>query len=282
VKFARFGQLGSERPAIVDANGRLRDASGLVSDIDVASIQSLIGVNPESLPLVEGPVRLGVPFTGTRKFFGIGLNYADHARETGAQIPEEPVVFTKAITCLSGPDDAVPMPLGSQHMDWEVELGVVIGKTARYVSEAEALDHVAGFVLVNDVSERFDQKERGGSWDKGKGHDGFGPVGPWLVSQDELGDGRNIDLFLDVSGVSRQRGTTNDMIFTVPQIVAYLSRFFTLEPGDIVATGTPAGVGAGTKPGPQFLNIGDEMHLRATGLGEQRQRVIANPNEVSA
>lgn len=217
---------------------------------------------------------MGVPFVGIGKFLAIGLNYRDHAAESGMAIPTEPILFAKAITCLAGPDDDVPLPRGSEHTDWEIELGVVIGRRARYVSEQEALDHVAGFVLVNDLSERRDQHERGGTWDKGKGHDGFGPVGPWLVTPDEIGEGRGLALRLAVNGEVMQDGTTDDMIFGVAEIVSYVSRFCTLVPGDLIATGTPAGVGAGRKP-PRYLKTGDVLDLSGTGLGRQRQRIVA-------
>lgn len=275
MKFARYGQIGQERPAIVDAAGRLRDASALVADIDVFSIAQLAGVDPETLPLVPEGVRVGVPYAGIGKFLAIGLNFRDHAAEGGMPIPDEPILFTKAISCLAGPDDDVGLPRGSEHSDWEIELGVVIGKQARYVSEAEAMDHVAGYVLVNDLSERFDQHRRGGSWDKGKGHDGFGPVGPWLVTRDELGDARGLAMHLAVNGETMQNGNTDDMIFGVAELVAYVSRFCTLMPGDLIATGTPAGVGGAKKPLPQFLAAGDEIVLSIDGLGQQRQRIVA-------
>lgn len=275
MKFARYGQIGQERPAIVDAAGRLRDASALVADIDVFSIAQLAGVDPETLPLVPEGVRVGVPYAGIGKFLAIGLNFRDHAAEGGMPIPDEPILFTKAISCLAGPDDDVPLPRGSEHSDWEIELGVVIGKQARYVSEAEAMDHVAGYVLVNDLSERFDQHRRGGSWDKGKGHDGFGPVGPWLVTRDELGDARGLAMHLAVNGETMQNGNTDDMIFGVAELVTYVSRFCTLMPGDLIATGTPAGVGGAKKPLPQFLAAGDEIVLSIDGLGQQRQRIVA-------
>lgn len=274
MKLARYGSPGQERPAIVDAAGNLRDASGLVADIDVAAIERLRGIEPATLPLVAPGERMGVPFVGIGKFLAIGLNYRDHAAESGMAIPTEPILFAKAITCLAGPDDDVPLPRGSEHTDWEIELGVVIGRRARYVSEQEALDHVAGFVLVNDLSERRDQHERGGTWDKGKGHDGFGPVGPWLVTPDEIGEGRGLALQLAVNGEVMQDGTTDDMIFGVAEIVSYVSRFCTLVPGDLIATGTPAGVGAGRKP-PRYLKTGDVLDLSGTGLGRQRQRIVA-------
>ncbi|MGB5076778.1 MAG: fumarylacetoacetate hydrolase family protein [Sphingorhabdus sp.] len=275
MKLARFGPLGKECPALVDGKGRLRDASGLVSDIEIGAIERLTQVDPESLPLVEAGVRIGVPLIGIGKFLAIGLNYKDHAAESGMPLPTEPIIFTKAISCLAGPDDDVLLPRGSKQSDWEIELGVVIGKRAKYVSEEEALDHVAGYVLINDLSERFDQHQRGGSWDKGKGHDGFGPVGPWFATRDELGDASGLALTLDLNGKRMQDGNTNDMIFNVAQIVAYTSRFITLMPGDLIATGTPAGVGGGIKPQPVFLKSGDELRLSIDGLGEQRQRILA-------
>ncbi len=277
MKLARFGPKGSEKPALVDADGLLRDASSLVDDITADALERLAGVDPATLPPVDPAARIGVPIAGTRKFVAIGLNYTDHAAESGMALPTEPIVFMKAITCLAGPNDAIPLPLGSTKTDWEVELGIVIGKVARYIGEDAALDHVAGYVLVNDVSERQDQLERGGSWDKGKGHDGFGPVGPWLVTTDELGDADGLAMTLCVNGVVRQAGNTANMIFKVRRSVSYVSRFMTLEPGDIIATGTPAGVGAGLKPEPVFLKLGDELSLAIDGLGEQRQTVVANP-----
>jgi 2,4-didehydro-3-deoxy-L-rhamnonate hydrolase len=273
MKFARFGPLGKERPAIVDSQGRLRDASGLVPDITVDVLGRLEQVDPQSLPLVAEDMRIGVPLSGISKFLAIGLNYKDHAAESGMALPAEPIIFTKAISCLAGPNDDVPLPRGSTHSDWEIELGIVIGKRAKYVSEDDALDHIAGYVLINDLSERFDQHQRGGSWDKGKGHDGFGPVGPWLVTRDELGDASGLALTLDLNGKRMQSGNTNDMIFNVAQIVSYTSHYFTLMPGDLIATGTPAGVGAGFKPTPIFLKVADELRLAIDGLGEQRQRI---------
>lgn len=274
MKLARFGPAGEERPAIVDTDGQLRDAGGVITDIDVAAIERLRGIDPATLPLVGSDQRLGVPYTGIGKFIAIGLNYRDHAAETGMAIPDEPIVFAKAITCLGGPNDDVPLPRGSEHSDWEIELGVVIGRKARYITEAEALDHVAGYVLVNDLSERRDQKQRGGTWDKGKGHDGFGPVGPWLVTRDEIGDGRGLAMELTVNGAVKQAGNTDDMIFGVAELVSYVSQFFTLLPGDLIATGTPAGVGDGRKP-PEFLKLGDVIDLTIPGLGRQRQRIVS-------
>jgi 2,4-diketo-3-deoxy-L-fuconate hydrolase len=278
VKLARVGPRGQERPALVDAEGQLRSLGGIIDDIDGSalsqqSLSDLAQLDPDTLPLIAGEQRYGPPVAGVGKFIAIGLNYRDHAAESGNPEPSEPVIFMKATSCLAGANDAVPMPRGSTKMDWEIELGVVIGARARYVAEADALTHVAGFLIVNDISERFDQIERGGTWDKGKGHDGFGPVGPWLVTADEIGPGTDLAMTLDVSEQRRQTGNTSSMIFGIPTIVSYVSQFMTLEPGDIIATGTPAGVGLGHKP-PTYLKVGDEMHLQIAGLGEQRQRVI--------
>jgi len=230
---------------------------------------------PTTLPLVPGNPRIGLPFVGTRKFIAIGLNYVDHAEESGMAIPKEPVIFTKAVSCLQGPNDPVMLPKDSKKTDWEVELGVVIGATARYVEEDAALDYVAGYVVVNDVSEREFQLERGGTWDKGKGCDTFGPVGPWLVTRDEVGDVQKLDMWLDVNGQRMQTGNTRTMIFGVAKLVSYTSQFITLEPGDIITTGTPPGVGAGKKPSPVFLKAGDTVRLGIQKLGEQQQQVIA-------
>lgn len=276
MKLARYGLLGQEKPAMVDAAGRLRDASAIVADIDVAALSALASVDPETLPLVESGVRIGVPLTGIGKFLAIGLNYRDHAAESGMPIPDEPILFSKAITCLAGPNDDVRLPRGSTHSDWEIELGVVIGKRASYVGEAEAMDHVAGYVLVNDLSERFDQHQRGGSWDKGKGHDGFGPVGPWLVTRDELDPAAGLSMRLSLNGRVMQDGSTANMIFGVAELVAYVSRFCTLIPGDLIATGTPAGVGGGQLPHPIFLKGGDVLDLQIDGLGQQQQRIVAD------
>jgi 2-keto-4-pentenoate hydratase/2-oxohepta-3-ene-1,7-dioic acid hydratase in catechol pathway len=240
-----------------------------------AALERLAAVNPVSLPVVPGNPRLGVPFAGTRKFIAIGLNYADHAAESNLPIPTEPVVFTKAVSCLQGPNDDVMIPKGSKKTDWEVELGVVIGTTARYVEQRDALEYVAGYVVVNDISEREYQTERGGTWDKGKGCDTFGPVGPWLVTRDEVGDVQSLDMWLDVNGQRMQTGNTRTMIFSVAKIVSYVSHFMTLEPGDIITTGTPPGVGMGRKPEPIYLAAGDTMKLGIAKLGEQRQSVIS-------
>jgi 2,4-diketo-3-deoxy-L-fuconate hydrolase len=280
MKLLRYGEPGREKPGLLDAAGTIRDLSQHLSDIDGAalspqSLAQLALIDPAGLPAVEGPVRLGTPFAGTRKFLAIGLNYADHAAESNLPIPQEPVVFTKAVSCLQGPNDPVVIPRGSVKTDWEVELGVVIGSYTSYVDEAEALDYVAGYVVVNDVSEREYQIERGGSWDKGKGCDTFGPVGPWLVTKDEVGDVQALGMWLDVNGRRMQTGGTQTMIFGVAHVVSYLSQFMTLEPGDIITTGTPPGVGLGQKPVPIYLKPGDVMRLGIDKLGEQSQTVFA-------
>jgi 2-keto-4-pentenoate hydratase/2-oxohepta-3-ene-1,7-dioic acid hydratase in catechol pathway len=240
-----------------------------------AILKALAAIDPATLPLVPGSPRLGLPFAGTRKFIAIGLNYADHAAESNMPIPAEPVIFTKAVSCLQGPNDPVMLPKDSKKTDWEVELGIVIGTRASYVEESDALEHVAGYVVVNDVSEREYQLERGGTWDKGKGCDTFGPVGPWLVTRDEVGDVQSLGMWLDVNGQRMQTGSTKTMIFGVEALVSYISRFLTLEPGDIITTGTPPGVGAGKKPQPIFLEAGDSIRLGIEKLGEQQQPVIA-------
>jgi 2-keto-4-pentenoate hydratase/2-oxohepta-3-ene-1,7-dioic acid hydratase in catechol pathway len=281
MKLLRYGPAGAEKPGLLDAEGAIRDLSGVVADISGAvltpeGLAKLAGIDVNSLPKVAGNPRLGTCVSGVGKFIGIGLNFADHAAETGMALPSEPVMFMKATSCLSGPNDAVIMPRDATMLDWEVELGFVIGKKASYVSEAEALDHIAGFCLVNDVSEReFQTKRPGGQWDKGKGCDTFGPVGPWLVTRDEIGDTGNLPMWLEVNGKRYQDGNSNTMVFKPAFLVSYLSRFFTLHPGDIVTTGTPPGVGLGQKPTPVFLKVGDEMRLGIDGLGEQRQKVVA-------
>ncbi|OAN61585.1 fumarylacetoacetate hydrolase family protein [Sphingomonas sp. TDK1] len=275
MKLLRYGPRGAEKPGILDADGRIRDLTGLVPDLTVDVIERIRAVDPTTLPLVEGDVRLGVPVANIGKFLAIGLNYADHAREAGLEPPPEPIFFTKAISCLSGPNDPVMIPKGSQKSDWEVELGVIIGKTCRHVEQADALDHVAGFVLANDVSERAFQKELGSQWDKGKGCDTFGPVGPWLVTPDEVADCQSLDMYLDLNGKRMQTGNTSTMIFPVAECIAYMSRFITLHPGDLLITGTPPGVGEGQKPEKIFLKPGDVMELGIAGLGTQRQDVIA-------
>jgi 2,4-didehydro-3-deoxy-L-rhamnonate hydrolase len=282
MKLLRYGPKGAEKPGILDASGQVRDLSGHVPDIGGAalspdSLKRLAALDPTTLPLVPGvpqkDLRLGACVGGTRKFICIGLNYADHAAETGAAIPTEPVVFNKWITAMCGPDDDVEMPRGSVKTDWEVELGVVIGTGGKYISEDQALDHVAGYCVVNDVSEREYQNERGGTWDKGKGCDTFGPTGPWLVTKDEVGDVGNLKMWLDVDGHRYQNGSTATMIFGVAHIVSYLSRFMSLEPGDVISTGTPPGVGFGQKP-PVFLKGGEVMRLGIENLGSQTQRVV--------
>lgn len=279
MRLLRYGPKGAEKPGLLDREGRIRDLSGVIADVTVDALARVRGLDPASLPLVEGDPRLGVPVAGISKFLAIGLNYADHAREAGLEPPAEPIFFTKAISCLSGPNDPVMIPRGSVKTDWEVELGVIIGKTCRYVEEASALDHVAGYVLANDVSEREFQKERGSQWDKGKGCDTFGPIGPWLVTPDEVGDPQALDMFLDVNGRRMQTGNTATMIFSVAHCISYVSRFMTLFPGDLLITGTPPGVGEGQKPEKIFLRPGDEMRLGVSGLGEQRQIVIAYNRE---
>jgi 2-keto-4-pentenoate hydratase/2-oxohepta-3-ene-1,7-dioic acid hydratase in catechol pathway len=275
MKLCRYGPRGCEKPGIVDAEGRIRDLSHVVQDITPATLGAALAADVESLPLVEESPRYGVPLKGIGKVVAIGLNYEDHAIESNLPIPTEPVVFMKALSSLTGPNDEVMLPKNSTHGDWEVELGVIIGKTCRYVEEADALDHVAGYVLANDVSERFNQKQRGSQWSKGKGHDTFCPVGPWLVTPDEVGDPQDLDMSLDVNGERMQTGNTRTMIFTVRQIIAYLSQYVTLFPGDLIITGTPPGVGEGKKPAPIFLKPGDEMTLMISKLGTQSQRVAA-------
>jgi len=280
MRLVRYGPAGQERPGILDDRGQIRSLSDRIRDwgpaeLAPASLQAIAAIDPTSLPEVGGTPRLGVPIAGTRKFLAIGLNFADHALESKLPIPTEPVMFTKAVSCLQGPHDDVMLPQGSNKADWEVELGVVIGSTARYVEEADALSCVAGYVLINDISEREYQLERGGTWDKGKGCDTFGPVGPWLVTRDEVPDVSNLAMWLDVNGKRMQTGNTRTMIFGVAAIVSYLSRFLTLEPGDIITTGTPPGVGMGQKPYPCFLKAGDTMRLGIEKLGEQQQRVVA-------
>src|SRR5579863_1618968 len=280
MKLLRYGPVGQERPGILGPDGVLRDLSGRLPDLTAQqlsphALRRLSGLDSSTLPLVAGEPRLGVPVAGIRKFIAVGLNYADHAAEAGLPVPNEPVLFTKAISCLNGPNDDVLLPRGSRKSDWEVELGVIIGTLARYVDESAALNHVAGYCIVNDVSEREYQIERGGTWDKGKGCDTFGPVGPWLVTADEVADPQNLQLWLEVNGQRRQSGNTRTMIFGVAALVAYISRFMTLEPGDLITTGTPPGVGMGIKPAPVYLQAGDVMRLGVERLGEQTQRVAA-------
>ncbi len=282
MKLLRHGPKGQERPALLDDQGRLRDLGVLLPEITPATLSpaglaALRAIDVHALPVVpEAQIgRLAVPWTGMRKFVAIGLNYADHAAEAGMPLPKEPIVFMKTLDSAVGANHPVVLPQGSVKGDWEVELGVVIGSRARYVDEADALRHVAGYCVVNDVSEREYQLERGSQWDKGKGCDTFGPIGPWLVTADEVGDPQNLDLWLDLNGRRMQTGNTRTMVFGVAQIVSYLSRFMTLEPGDLITTGTPPGVGMGIKPQPVFLKPGDVMTLGISRLGEQRQAVYA-------
>ena len=280
MKLCRYGPAGQEKPGLIDADGRIRDLSGHVADLTGAEIcvdglARLAAIDPATLPLVDGSPRYGVPVGGTRTFIAIGLNYADHAAESNLPIPAEPVVFNKWVSCLQGPNDPVVIPRDSKKTDWEVELGVVIGTRASYVEQADALAHVAGYCVVNDVSERHWQQERGPTWDKGKGFPTFGPVGPWLVTADEVGDPQTLAMWLDVNGTRRQDGSTKTMIFSVAEIVAYCSQFVTLEPGDIITTGTPPGVGLGQKPEPWYLKAGDVVTLGIEKLGEQRQDFVA-------
>jgi 2,4-didehydro-3-deoxy-L-rhamnonate hydrolase len=278
MKLVRFGKSGAEKPGLVDDQGRLRDLSDVIVDItpdnlSPSALKQIAAGSLSELPLVVGEPRLGVPIAKVGKFIAIGLNYADHAAEANLPLPSEPIVFQKAITSLSGPNDPVIMPRDSKKSDWEVELGIVIGTRASYVERADALAHVAGYCVVNDVSEREYQMERGGTWDKGKGCDSFGPVGPWLVTTDEISDPQALDLWLDVNGQRMQQGNTRTMIFDCAEIVSYVSRFMTLMPGDIIATGTPPGVGMGKKPDAIYLKPGDVMTLGIEGLGTQRQEV---------
>ena len=278
MNLVRYGSPGKEKPGLVDADGKLRDLSGVISDIGPdqlgdAALAKLRRIKTDKLPLVKGKPRLGSPVAGTRKFVAIGLNYADHAAESGLPLPKEPVVFLKTTSCIQGPNDPVMLPKNSVKMDWEVELALVIGTRARYVSQKDALNYVAGYCGCNDVSEREYQIERGGTWDKGKGCDTFGPLGPWLVTRDEVPNPQKLDMWLDVNGKRVQKGNTKTMIFSVAKIVSYVSQFMTLEPGDVITTGTPPGVGLGMKP-PMFLKKGDEMAMSITGLGEQRQVVV--------
>jgi 2-keto-4-pentenoate hydratase/2-oxohepta-3-ene-1,7-dioic acid hydratase in catechol pathway len=278
MKLVRYGAVGAEKPGLIDKSGQLRDLSAHIGDLDGAayapeSLKKLAALDPASLPAVSGQPRLGAPVTGISKFVAIGLNYSDHAKETGNPIPPEPIFFLKANTSLCGPNDAVEKPRGSTKLDWEVEIAAIIGTRAKYVSEADALNHVAGYTICNDVSERNFQIERGGTWTKGKSHDTFGPVGPWLVTKDEIADVQKLSMWLDVNGQRRQTGSTATMIFSMAKCVSYVSQFLTLLPGDIITTGTPPGVGMGMKP-PSYLNVGDVVTLGIEGLGEQRQTII--------
>ena len=279
MKLIRYGPAGDERPGLLDARGTLRDLSMLLPDIGPAQLHprtlaALAAIDTSRLPAVEGAPRLGCPVGGVGKIVCVGLNYADHAAEAGMPTPAEPVLFMKAVTALSGPHDDVCIPPGALKTDWEVELGIVIGTRARRVPEADALQHVAGYVLANDVSERAWQIERGGQWVKGKSHDTFAPIGPWLATADEVPDPHAIDLWLEVNGQRVQNGSTRNFIFGVPTVVSYISQFMTLEPGDLILTGTPAGVGLGQKPAPWFLKPGDVVRLGGTGLGEQVQKYV--------
>ena len=278
MKLVRFGPRGKERPGLLGTDGILRDLSAVVPDIGPAQLSDSVlarlrKLKPEQLPKVRGTPRLGCPVGGIGKFIAIGLNYSDHAAEAGMPIPKEPIVFMKATSCIQGPHDPVMLPKGSTKSDWEVELGVVIGTTARYVSQKDALNHVAGYCVVNDLSEREFQLERGPQWDKGKGCDTFGPIGPWLVTRDEVAQPQKLSLWLDLNGVRQQSGSTKTMIFGVARLVSYVSQFMTLLPGDVLTTGTPPGVGMGLKP-QRFLQKGDVLTLGVQGLGEQRQVVL--------
>jgi len=279
MKLLRYGAVGAEKPGILDKDGMIRDLSGHIGDITglvltPEGLARLAAIDIASLPTVPGNPRLGPCVGNVSKLICVGLNYSDHAAETGSPIPKEPILFAKAVSAIVGPNDDVMIPRGSEKTDWEVELGIVIGSKASYVEEAEALEYVAGYCLVNDVSERAYQIERGGQWTKGKSADTFGPIGPWVVTKDEIKDVQNLGMFLDVSGTRRQTGNTSTMVFGVKHIVHYISQFMTLMPGDIIATGTPPGVGMGMKP-PQFLKAGDTMRLGIDGLGEQNQKVVA-------
>jgi 2-keto-4-pentenoate hydratase/2-oxohepta-3-ene-1,7-dioic acid hydratase in catechol pathway len=287
MKLLRYGPAGQEKPGLMDAGGVIRDLSGHVSDIDPDAISPkglarLRAIDPGTLPAVEDSPRYGPPVAGSRKFVAIGLNYADHAAESNLPIPDEPVVFNKWVNCIQGPNDPVTIPRDSKKTDWEVELGVVIGTRASYVEADRALDHVAGYCVVNDVSERHWQTERGPTWDKGKGFPTFGPVGPWLVTADEVGDPQDLSMWLEVNGKRLQDGSTKTMIFSVAEIVAYCSQIMLLEPGDIITTGTPPGVGLGQKPEPWYLKAGDVVTLGIEKLGQQRQEFVAWSREGAA
>ena len=275
MKLLRYGPQGAERPGILDHEGRIRDLSGIVPDVAGEVLTRLDGlkVDPEALPLVDGTPRLGPCVGGTGKFICIGLNYSDHAAETGAKVPSEPIIFMKATSAICSPNDPILIPRGSEKTDCEVELGVVIGKTAKYVTESEALDHVAGYCVINDVSERAFQTERQGQWTKGKSCDNFGQTGPWLVTKDEVPDPQNLSMWLKVGDQTMQNGSTKTMVYGVAYLVSYLSQFFTLHPGDIISTGTPPGVGLGMKP-PRYLKAGEVVTLGIEGLGQQRQEVV--------
>ncbi len=284
MKLVRYGQPGKEKPGLIDADGKLRDLSGVIADVTPEhlsdkALAKLAKLKADKLPLVKGKKRFGPPVSRVGKFIAIGLNYADHAAESNMPIPKEPIVFMKSTTCIQGPDDNVMLPKGSKKTDWEVELGIVIGTRARYVSQKDAFNYVAGYCTVNDVSEREYQLERGGTWDKGKGCDTFGPIGPWLVTRDEVPNPQNLRMWLDLNGQRMQNGSTKTMIFGVAKLVSYVSQFMTLEPGDVITTGTPPGVGMGIKkdgkPAPVYLKRGDVMTLGIEGLGTQTQKVVA-------
>jgi 2,4-didehydro-3-deoxy-L-rhamnonate hydrolase len=280
LKLLRYGPAGKEKPGILDDHGRIRSLSSVFPDFDAeslspAQLELISKVSIDSLPIEPAGSRIGTPYRGVGKFIAVGLNFSDHAAESGLPVPSEPVVFMKATSCIVGPDDDIMLPKGSRKTDWEVELGVVIGSTARYVSEENALDHVAGYSVVHDVSERAYQFDRGGTWDKGKGCDTFGPFGPYLVTSDEVGDPQSLDMWLDVNGVRRQTGNTKTMIFAVRTLVSYISQFMTLNPGDLITTGTPPGVGMGHKPSAIYLKAGDVVELGISRLGTQRQTVVA-------
>ncbi len=279
MKLVRYGAKGREKPGLIDAQGKLRDLSGHCAtigwdELSPTGLKRLRAIDPGTLPLVKGKPRFGVPFTGISKIIGVGLNYRLHALETGAAIPTEPVLFMKATTAINGPFDPIRLPRGSVNTDWEAELGLVIGKQARYVSADKALGYLAGYVTFHDVSERDFQKNRGGSWDKGKGCDSFAPIGPWLVTRDEIRDPQQLRVWCEVNGAKRQDSNTADMIFPVAQLISYISQFMTLNPGDVICTGTPSGVGMGMQP-PQYLKAGDVVRLGVEGLGEQCQKVVA-------
>ncbi len=279
MKLLRYGPIGAEKPGMLDTDGNIRDLSGVLGDIDGAAVSpaglaKLAALNPAQLPLVSGSPRLGACVARPLNFICIGLNYADHAAESNLPVPKEPVVFIKSLSAYCGPNDNIMIPRQSKKCDWEVELGVVIGSTCRYVEEADALNHVAGYCVINDVSEREFQAERGGTWDKGKGCETFGPTGPWLVTKDEVPDVQNLDMWLDVDGVRMQNGNTKTMVFGVKTLVAYVSQFIVLHPGDIISTGTPPGVGMGKKPNPIYLTAGQKMRVGIAGLGEQNQITV--------
>jgi ureidoglycolate lyase len=279
MKLLRYGPKGQEKPGMLDAAGTIRDLSGVIGDIDGTTIGAdglakLAGLDPKSLPAVSGNPRLGPCVGHVGKFICIGLNYADHAAESGMAVPPEPVIFMKCTSAICGPNDEVEIPRTSEKTDWEVELGVIIGKHTKYVDEKDAMDHVAGYCVINDVSERAFQAERAGQWTKGKSHDTFGPIGPWLVTKDEVADPQNLKMWLEVDGHRYQDGSTATMVYKVPHLVSYLSQFMSLQPGDIISTGTPPGVGMGVKPNPVYLKPGQTMRLGIEGLGEQTQKTV--------